>query len=148
MGKNTSNPQWWWSGGACWPNKADAIPSNWDYPYAFKSLADLLLYFEITCTEFGQPYSMDGASTSLVIGVSADAVASGSFCLYMSPQHASQYWYYLLNNWGCSPPLGVGPVISASEAQKIGASYVGIGSAKFGVENFMAGSAPKVTLIA
>jgi hypothetical protein len=143
--------QWFWQRGAGWPFAQDASPSAGVAPYAFRSLADLLMFFEITRTGFGQPYALKGASPNLVVAVWPGPQQNqvNAFMLYMAPQHTSQYWYYLLNNFGCSPPLNVGPLISADEARQIGASYVGIGTAEEGVALYLPGRPnPRAKLIA
>jgi len=143
----SSNVQWLWKGGACWPKGTDV--SGYP-PYGFKSLADFLLFFELTQPDYGQPYSLNGVSTNWAVAVqlpgSGPAGTLTEFLLYLAPHQAPQFWYYLQNNIGCLPPLNNGPVLSGNEAKALGVSYVGIGDPS-GLRVYGSYTAPSVTLI-
>ena len=107
-------------GGAGWPS----TEVNYSAPWAFRTRADLLRYFVITSLDSWYVYSLNGVSTSLAVAA-LNAIGS-ALVLYMSPNHASQYRHYLVNNFGLSVPSNAGPALSATLAQMLGASYVAI----------------------
>jgi hypothetical protein len=111
---------WGWSGGAGWPSEE----VNKSSPWAFRTRADLLRYFEIMSLDSWYVYSLNGVSTSLAI--SAVNACEPALLLYVSSYHASQYQHYLVNNFGLSVPSNAGPALSATLAQTVGASYVAI----------------------
>jgi hypothetical protein len=104
-------------------------------PAAFQSLADLLLFYQVTFPQQmnaqTQIYSLNGISTQYAIAVYAGQppfTPSSAVLLYLhlAASHCPQFWYYLLNYCGISPPAAAGPVVTQSQAWGAGVSYVGI----------------------
>jgi hypothetical protein len=118
-------PSLTWQGGAGWGGGYGAV----GLPDFLKSLANLLLFFEITApsTSVGggwQVYSLNGVSTSSAISVYNENPFP-CFALYVTAL-AGPCWYYLLNWFAYNPPASVGPVCSATYLKEIGALYVAV----------------------
>lgn len=126
---NSPNPWVYrFQGGAGWlPGDSSALSP---FPDFFKSLADLLMYFEITVatTLWGaiQVYSLNGVSPNTAVLVCPGSGSIGYTSFYMAPAQAGECWYYLINWLGAAPNPNVGPTLTAAQAQKAGVSYVGI----------------------
>lgn len=118
-----SKQKWYWQGGAGWPSQGMSSES---LPYLFKSLGDLLVYWEMGAAFWGfEVYTLNGVSPSLALCVMNSADKWGYGALYIAPSHATEFWYYLYS-LGCPPSLNAGPVVSSSAAHSLGASYVSI----------------------
>ena len=112
-----------WQAGAGWPSfEAQA---SWQ-PWAFKTLRAFNGYFE-TAGLFWKIGALNNVERSIAVIAYNVVNPVPSLLLYMSPDYASQYRYYL-SSLGVPVPPNSGPIISVNSARQLGVDYVSIRS--------------------
>jgi hypothetical protein len=97
-------------------------PAN-QTPAAFRSLAQLLLFWEITAqsvTGFssGTPYSINGVPVHTAICVHTTHAFTEGWLLFMAPWAAHSAWYYMATYLNLIPGIESGPVVKGSKVAK------------------------------
>src|SRR5258708_16450412 len=96
-------------------------------PAAFRSLAQLLLFWEVTAqsvTGFssGTPYSINGVPVHTAICVHTTKTFHEGWLLFMAPWAAHSCWYYMMTYLNVIPGIEAGPVVKGLKV----ARYVAI----------------------
>ncbi len=95
--------------------------SFYSEPVAFRSLADLLLFWEITARSeniSGTPYSINGVPTQTAICVKITYPTGDAWILYVAPSVANSGWYYMMNYLNVIPGIKTGPAVNGLKVAK------------------------------
>ncbi len=113
---------WLWRAGVGWPSVE--AQTSWR-PWAFKTFKAFVNYFE-TAVLFWKVGALRNVPRNIAVIAFNTVDPIPSLLLYMSPQYASQYRYYLMSSLAIQVPPDGGPIISLNTASRLIVSYVSI----------------------